>query len=131
MSKDILVYWWNEDDVWTSTFGTIDDIADTMDFLLYRVRQRQRRKLLNNDMNKYDQVQDVVDAIEHELFIEVPKGYGVEVSNNTFQIAFDDVLDYRDLDAVEDVAFDYATSARDISTNQGSRPFVSSLTIRF
>lgn len=82
-------------------------------------------------MNKYDQVQDVVDAIERELFIEVPKGYGVEVSNNTFTIAFDDVLDDRDLDAIEDVAYDYATSARDISTNQGSRPFVSSLTIRF
>ena len=82
-------------------------------------------------MNKYDEVQDVVDAIERELFIEVPKGYGVEVINNTFDIVFDEVLDERDLDAIEDVAFDYATSARDISTNRGGGQFVSSLTIRF
>lgn len=82
-------------------------------------------------MNTDYQVQDVVDAIERELFISVPKGYGVQVAPGTYNITFGEVLDGRDLDAVEDVAYDYATSARDISTSRGGGQFVSSLTIRF
>ena len=82
-------------------------------------------------MNTDFQVQDVVDAIERELFIRVPKGYGVQVSSGVYNIVFDEVLDSRDLDAVEDVAYDYATSAIDIYTNKGGGQFVSSLTIRF
>tara|TARA_R110001606_G_scaffold379363_1_gene539382 strand:- start:641 stop:889 length:249 start_codon:yes stop_codon:yes gene_type:complete len=82
-------------------------------------------------MNENNQVQDVVDAIERELFISIPKGYGVQVATGTYDIAFGEVLDNLDLEAVEDVAYDYATSARSISTNRGGGQFVSSLTIRF
>lgn len=82
-------------------------------------------------MNEDYQVQDVVDAIERELFINVPKGYGVQVSPSTYSIVFDEVLDRRDLEAIEDVAYDYATSARLISTSQGGGQFVSSLHIYF
>tara|TARA_R110000751_G_scaffold59335_3_gene124621 strand:+ start:10071 stop:10319 length:249 start_codon:yes stop_codon:yes gene_type:complete len=82
-------------------------------------------------MNEDNQVQDVVDAIERELFISVPKGYGVQVAPGTYDIAFDTVLDNRDLDAVEDVAYDYAPSALSILTNKGGGQFISSMTIRF
>jgi hypothetical protein len=82
-------------------------------------------------MNFDNEVQDVVDAIERELFIRVPKGYGVQVSSGVYNIVFDEVLNSRDLEAVEEVAYDYAVSATDVYANKGGGQFVSSLTIRF
>ena len=79
----------------------------------------------------YDQIQDVVDAIEREAFIEVPKGYGVQVANGVFDISFGEVLDEDELRMVEDIAYDYTTSSRMISSNKGGGRFKSVLTIRF
>lgn len=82
-------------------------------------------------MNYFDQIQDVVDAIEREAFIKVPKGYGVQIYEDWFEITFGEVLDEDELRLVEEIAYDYATSARSITTNEGSMLFTSSMTIRF
>ena len=111
-------------------------IADTMDFLLYLEDEYGKgnveiRLLNHNDMNKYDQVQDVVDAIERELFIEVPKGYGVEVittrSKLPLTMCWTTAIWMRLRMSLSTMPQAHETSA----LTKEARPFVSSLTIRF
>lgn len=83
-------------------------------------------------MSTDDQVQDVVDAIERELFIQVPKGYGVEVSPGVYSISFGNQhFTQGDWEAIVDVAYEYAPMARDISTAKGNAGWWSEMTIRF
>lgn len=82
-------------------------------------------------MNTYNQIQDVVDAIERELFIEVRNGFGVEVAPNTFDIGFREKLSRADLEAVEEIAYEYAPSARSVYVSEGGGQFTSGITIRF
>jgi hypothetical protein len=83
-------------------------------------------------MSTDNQVQDVVDAIERELGIEVPKGYGVQVSPGVYSISFGDQrFTQGDWEAIVDVAYEYAPMARDISTANAYDIWSSEMTIRF